>query len=473
MNSTRPPALELGNFIANLHFEGIPADVTEKAKLHLIDSIGCGLAGRREPFITPLLNSFADEATIRGGATVFGFAKPLAAEFAAIVNGASIHALDYDDTHMEAHVHLGASIVAAGLAQAEALGASGRELLVAIAAAYEVTIRLGLASLWHLHDQGFHGTGVLAAFGAAVVSAKLRRLDEVATAHAIAICTSQAAGIRAYRTGGGYTKRLHPGWAAHSGMLAARLAASGFEGPIDGCLEGPSGFFAAHLGPEKAAVERITVELGSIWHIRKAAIKPYPCCHQCHAHMDALAYARAAHPFLAEEVAQVECGMSESPARVVFEPIDRKLRPRNVDEARLSLPYCAAGFLVVGSGGPELFQSALLRDERILALAQRIRHIDDQDSTYPEYFSAFVRIRLRDGTLLERREPFNRGSDRAPMTWAQVRTKFLENAGIALSLDQSEVLLAILEGIEGTPSLQGLARNLRQFNRTTIEVDNE
>ena len=289
--STPPSASEaLAEFGAGLRWADIPAPVAAAAKRHLLDVVGVALASSTMPFAGMALQA----ATALGGAgdgTVIGFADRLPPAWSALVNGALAHGIDYDDTHEEGVVHVSCSVAPAALAAAEASGASGAQFLTALVLGMETAVRLGVAAPGRFHDRGFHPTGVCGAFAATLVAGSLAGLPAPRLADALGLSGSMASGLMEFLTDGTWSKRIHSGWAAHGGLVAARLAAAGFSGPR-AVLDGRFGFYRSHLGDEGWQLDAVTRDLGRRWRLLEIALKPYPACHMTHAFIDCAASLR-------------------------------------------------------------------------------------------------------------------------------------------------------------------------------------
>ncbi|MGH8641656.1 MAG: MmgE/PrpD family protein, partial [Burkholderiales bacterium] len=235
MNDPRPvnaPTRELAGWISRLRYADLPPRTTAVVRLALLDTLGCGVYGHSTPWARTLLQWARAAAPVRGEATVLGeAAASLRAADAALVNGTAVHAFELDDYH-NAKLHAGAVVIPAALAMAEKTGAGGETLITAIAAGYEVMIRTSLAlnpSATRL--RGWHLTGVCGPFGAAAACAVMLRLSDEQTAWALGLAGTQGSGLWAFNADGAMSKRFHAGRAAHSGVLAAELAALGFTGP--------------------------------------------------------------------------------------------------------------------------------------------------------------------------------------------------------------------------------------------------
>ncbi len=457
-----PSASEtLAAFAVEVRFDSLPAAVVAKVKLHLLDVLGVALAGASMEF-----GGRARGVGVGlGGSptcTVIGFKDRLPAAWAALVNGTLAHGLDYDDTHTESVVHVSASVMPAALAACEEYRADGDTFLAALAAGLEANIRVGLVARGGFHDRGFHPTGICGAFASALVAGRVAGLSAMQIADALGLAGSQASGSLEFLTDGTWAKRIHAGWAAHSGLVAARLAAAGFSGPR-GTLDGRFGLYRSHLGDAGWDLAALTDDLGSRWELLSIALKPYPCCHFNHAFIDAAAALalRAASMLAPETIDEIECFISPREVPVVCEPIATKRAPQNDYDAKFSLPYAVASMLVRGHVDVDDFTDAAIRDPQVLALAQRVVYRNDPDSDFPRRFGGRLRIKLRDGRVLEHHEPVNRGSAERPLSGDEVREKFRRNAARVLPQQQVEAAIAAVATIESAPDLSRLTAALR------------
>jgi 2-methylcitrate dehydratase PrpD len=344
-------------------------------------------------------------------------------------------------------VHPSASVVAAALAAGEGSGADGRALLAAVAVGLESAVRLGLAAGGSFHDRGFHPTGLCGAPASALVSGKLAKLDAARLAHALGLASSLAAGSLEFLTDGSWSKRVHAGWAAHAGMIAAELARQGFSGPRQS-LDGRFGFYRAHLGEEGWDLDRLTHDVGRRWELMDIALKPYPCCHFNHAFIDCAAAARASAGFDVERIERIDCHIHPRQMPVVCEPVGGKRAPRSEYDAKFSLPYAVACMLARGHVDVDDFTDESIRDARILALAAKTICHADASVDYPRVFPGRLAITFAGGRTEQWSEPINRGSSERPLTDEEVREKFRRNASRALATEQVERLIEAVESVE-------------------------
>lgn len=447
-------AQRLGDFIATAKIEQVPENVRRAAKAHVLDTLGCGLAGYAVGEGDYAYQAVR-ESGVTGPATVIGASEGLPPLDAAFVNGTLSHVLDFDDTHPAAVVHVSAGVVPAAIAAAQTYGASGADLLTAIVAGNETSVRLGAAAGGLFHARGFHPTGVCGVFGATAAAARIRGLDGAATAHALGIAGSMASGIMEFLADGAQTKPLHPGWVAQAGLAAVRLAAHGATGPST-VFEGARGFFATYLHGAPYDLDTQLADLGDRWVTPDIAFKPYPACHYTHASVDALAQILAQTPLRPDDVERITALVHPTGESLVCAPAEDKVTPRTPYDAKFSLPYCLAYRLVHGRLDVTSFMPDAVTDADVLALTPRVDHEVRQYSTFhgrpsPESFGGGVRITTSDGRVLEAELRYQRGGTENPMTEADVRDKFRTNAGLALSSAEVDDLERAVLGLDGEP----------------------
>lgn len=426
-------------FATSLTLERIPPEALEAAKLHLLDTLGCGLAahglgtgaGARGAVLEALGGG-------PGPASAIGCPDGVAPATAALVNGILCHALDFDDTHLRSMCHVGTVVGPAALAAAEARGADGRETLAAIVAGTELVARLGTAVAPAYMRSGFQPTSVCGVFGAAAAAARLRGLDEATTVRALGIAGGLASGTYEYLADGSNTEATQAGWAAHGGVLAAALAARGATGPPT-VFEGRFGLLASFYGFDGAALEAELADLGERWETQRVAVKPYPAAHLVHSCLDAAAELR---PELAgEEIEEVVVSVPEPGVPLVLEPRESKAAPRTDVEAKFSLPYSVAAMLVRGSVDAAAYTPDAIADPDVLAVALRVVHEPGDFATYPGSLPGRVRVRTRSGRTLAAEVAHERGGPERPLPRAEVCAKFRANAAAALAGPEVEALL--------------------------------
>ncbi len=396
----------------------IPREMAEKL---LIDVAGLCVAARNTDYVAAALAGW--EAS--GGCTAIGHSRTLDAAGAAFVNGTAAHGEDFDDTFEGGPVHAGAVIVPAVLAIAERNKIEGRDTLRGIAVGAEVMCRASLVAPKLIHQAGFHPTAVLGAMGAAAAGATALRFSKNQFVNALGIAGSMAAGIIEYLAEGAWTKRMHPGWAAQSGIRAADLAHAGFVGPR-AVFEGAHGLFHGFARTTGGDWDKLVGGFGERWVANSLAFKPYACGTMTQPYVDC-ARRLAEKGVRAEEVVEMVCEAAEDTVHRLWEPLADKQRPPNAYAAKFSQPYCIAAGFVLGHAGLEAFTEERVRDERLRSLAAKVRYEIDPGNPYPEEFTGHVRARLKDGRTLEERQAHLRGGRNEPLSRADIEEKFRRN----------------------------------------------
>jgi 2-methylcitrate dehydratase PrpD len=437
----------IAQWVANSAFEDLPADVVADTRLRILDVIGLSIAGGATPFGVGVRRTAESAAGMR--CRLWGTNETASLTSAAFTNGALSQALEYDDTHNESIVHMSSPAVAAALALVDDRGGSGRDLIRAVAIGNEISSRAGSVAPSQFHKRGFHPSGLFAPFGiACLASAYLGLAPKQATA-AMGIVGSFAAGLIQCWVDGTQSKFLHPGWAAQSGISAARLAQEGITGPVE-VFEGRFGLFASHMqgGTVEPNFGRLTNELGARWDSRNSSFKPFPAAHVIHPYIDAILRMRARPGLTPDQIARIECPVAPYIVGIVCEPLAEKRRPLTDSHGRVSLQYTLAEALALGKIGRHSYAPASLRDPEILALADRIDFVVDESLPGPEQFKGVVRATLTDGTRIEEIEEHNRGSAINPMTLEEIEGKFRENVDGTLSRESADRLIDAIHNLE-------------------------
>ena len=394
--------------------------MAETAKKLLTDVAGLCVAARNTEYVQAALRSW--EAG--GGCTAIGHARTLDAAGAAFVNGTAAHGEDFDDTFEGGPVHAGAVIVPAVLAVAERERISGADAVRSIATGVELMCRASLVAPKLIHKAGFHPTAVLGAMAAAAAVSTLLRLSMGQFVNALGIAGSMASGIIEYLADGAWTKRLHPGWAAQSGIRAADLARSGFVGPRT-VFEGTHGFYHGFARTTEGDWSKLTQGFGERWIAESVAFKVYACGTMTHPYIDC---ARRLAPILnLNEIAEIVCEVGEGTVHRLWEPLAAKREPPNAYAAKFSQPYCIAAGFVLGHAGLEAFTEERVRDPRLRAVASKVRYEIDPDNPYPREFTGHVRVRMKDGTVHEERQAHFRGGAHEPLSHEDLEEKFRLN----------------------------------------------
>jgi 2-methylcitrate dehydratase PrpD len=437
----------------------LPEQVALAARLHFLDACGVGLAAAGSP-VGAAYSGLARELAKGGGASVFGQAGGATAADAALINGGLIHSLEFDDTHTGSIAHGSAVVAAAALAVGEAQNVRGAALLGAYARGWEVLIRFGLASPGGFHKHGFQSTSVTGTLAAALVAAELFGLNEDQTVAAVGISLSQASGVMEFLTNGSSVKSLHPGWAAHGGVLAAQLARAGMTGP-ETSLEGRHGLFR-QFAADEAAAERfrgLIGDLGKTWHLPDAAYKFYPCCHYLHPFIEATGKL-AERGVRAADVERILCRVPAGEAPVICDPWEGKQSPETGHAARWSLPIVIASRLLEGKVDLATFES--LAGAPVRELAGRMRWEPLPDAHFPARFEAEIVCETKAGRTETIRIDDVYGNHTRPPGAEPVMAKFRANAARSLKPTAVASVESALHSLVSAPDPGPLSRALRQ-----------
>ena len=476
----------LGELGAHTDFVELPSGLRDSLDARVLDIIGLAVAATRLDTSDSVLG-FADELGGRASATAVGLAERTSAPTAAFVNGVLAHSLDFDDTHLPSIVHPSASVVPAALAAGERSGASGQDLLAAIAIGLEITVRLGMAgyrpasgdepgqSIYFEHGQ--HATSICGAIGSAATAARLGGLDATGLANAMGVAASMASGIIEANRTGGTVKRLHCGWAAQAGVTAAMLVERGITGAPT-ALEGRFGLFQALLRDEWDAAP-VLDGLGERWEAASIFYKPYPANHFTHAAIDAAIQLREQGLQLSD-VASAHLSVATPTVRTIGEPLQVKQRPLTGYQAQFSGPFAVAAALRGGGGlglGLRDFSDAAAVDPELRAVMATITVGGSArcDEIYPHQFPAVLEVHTHDGRHLIAEVLANRGGDLHPLSAVELRAKFDDNVAGALSPDDSARVVAGVGELSASGQSGQVIRDLldpvRQLGRFPVVID--
>jgi 2-methylcitrate dehydratase PrpD len=408
--------------IAALQPGELPATTASKCDDLLIDVVGLCVTARKEDYVRSAVAGCDDD----GPCTAIGHARTLSAAGAAFVNGTAAHGEDFDDTFEGGPVHAGAVIVPAVLAACERHNPDGRMAQTGIAVGTEVLCRLSLVVPKAVHKAGFHPTAVFGAMGAAAGVGAALGLNARQIVDALGIAGSMAGGIIEYLAEGAWTKRLHAGWAAQSGFRAALLARGGFVGPRT-VFEGVHGLFHGFAHTTKGDYDALIGDFGTRWVTDTLAFKPYPCGTMAQPYIDC-ARRLAARGISAEDIIEITCEVAESTVHRLWEPLADKQRPRNGYAAKFAVPYLLAAGFTRGGVGLGAFTESAIVDPDVLALAAKVKYVIDPDNPYPNNYTGHLRASLKDGSVVEERQPHLRGGAQEPLTRHDLIDKFSLNA---------------------------------------------
>jgi 2-methylcitrate dehydratase PrpD len=417
-----------------------PREIVEKL---LIDVAGLCVAARNTDYVRAALDAWEGA----GKCSALGHARALDSAGAAFVNGTAAHGEDFDDTFEGGPIHAGAVIVPAVLAICERERVRGENALRAIAVGVELTCRASLVTPKMIHKAGFHPTAVLGAMGAAAAAATALNLKRAELVSALGIAGSMAAGIIEYLAEGTWTKRMHPGWAAQSGIRAADLARRGFVGPRT-VFEGEHGLFHGFARSTSGAWDKLLDGFGKRWVTDTVAFKLYPCGTMTHPYIDCAR--RLSQRINLQDIEEIVCEAAEGTLHRLWEPLAAKQRPPNAYAGKFSTPYCIAAGFVLGNAGLDAFTEERVVDPRLRAVAAKVRYEVDPHNPYPNEYTGHVRVKLKNGSMVEERQPHIRGGKHEPLSRADVEDKFRGNCAYGgWSAAQASAFLAWAKGAFG------------------------
>lgn len=450
-------AVHVAEFIAGTHYGDMPAEARCRAKRAILDTLGVGLAGARAEG-SAILRRYIETLGCGGAATVFGAALRVPPRFAALANGAAMHADDYDDTFHPSRVHASAPVVAAVFADAERAGASGKEVLAAFAVGAEVTCKVSQAIDRQHYQRGYHATSTCGVFGAAAGVCNLRRLPPEAACAALGIAGSEAAGLR--ENFGTMAKPMHAGRAAESGLVAASLAALGLTAAPT-ILEGPRGFFMAGGGGYDAAMLR--GKLGNPWSYVSpgVSIKPFPSGNLTHPAMCKLQELVLAHDIKPGQVERIAVKTNRLlPVNLTYH------RPTTGLQGKFSMEFCLAAIVALRRAGLAEFADAVVNRPDVQQAIGRIDYsvYSDAEAAAGQYvlLTTFLDIVLKDGRRFSARADAAKGSPAAPMSEEEVAEKFRGCASFAgWPAQRTEKLVTLILRLEELDDVRALAGLLR------------
>jgi len=422
-------------FVATAGTRTFPPEVIDAAKMCLVDWMGVALGAHAEG--AAVSTRRMAEAWGAGGNAQILLGPKTTPALAALVNGTMSHCMDYDDAHTQGGGHVSAPNWAAALAMASHLGADEQRTLMGFITGFEVMARLGgggAAGMGrNLQLRGIHPTSVWGRFGAAAVACAMLGLDAERTAHAMGVAATTAAGLNA--SFGTMSKPFHAGKAAMDGILAAQLAAEGFEAATN-LLDADNGLQGTFIQDRQGAIPPLEFSAG--WELLRNAFKPYACCRATHPSVDA---ARS----LAAQVGDAEVVEVQSVVHKGALVPAGQMNPQTPLQGKFSMPYCIA----LGLRGYDAvftdFSPERLADRRIMDIVPRVTCTEDPDL---ERFQARLAVILADGKRLEAETKVVLGHPDNPMTWDDMHTKFAGLVEPVLGADDSEALWDTMRDFE-------------------------
>ncbi|RDI55981.1 MmgE/PrpD family protein [Nocardia mexicana] len=459
------PALEtaVARLVTELEYDSIPPEALDGARRLMQDQLAVQIGCAALPW-SRAVQELARAAHAPGRAHTTGSGDAMGPADAAFVNATLGHGFEYDDAHRASSSHPGSCVVSAALAIGEELGSSLREVITGIVAGYEVYTRIGVLAAPELLERGFHPHGLLSAFGAAAVTAKMRGFDLERTVHALAIALSHCSGTTEYTSSGGSVKRLHSGIGTRNGIRAAELAAAGITGPTT-FLTGGKGFFRTYAGRDAGETAVAAFAPDVPFEITRVWIKPYCCCGINHAYIDGARQLSAR----AGEIDGIRLGIQTGGDVIIGTRNANAYAPRTIEHLQYSLPFqFALSILGLGNGfrtHHDYMQGRLDLGggSAVAALARQVKiEVDPElDTGYPGKWVADITVDYRDGTSESIFVDSPLGTAENPMPPADLDAKFRELTSTALGPDRGEKLLRAIKSTDPATTATEFAALLR------------
>jgi aconitate decarboxylase len=441
---------DIAAFVSALRFEQIPSEVIDRIKLLILDSLGCALYSVDLEWSRILMRTLSQVDSTQA-CSVWGTSQRLSAPHAALVNGTLIQGFELDDVHRVGVLHVGAVTLPSLLAIAETKpGLTGRDLLTAAVAGYEVGPRVGMCMGPEHIAQGWHSGATVGTFASAAAAARALGLSTDQAVHALGIAGTQAAGLMAAQFGS-MVKRMHAGRSSQSGLYGALLAAEGFTG-IKDVFESSYGGFCTTFSrsTDRFNLDALTSGLGTRFETMHISLKFYSCVGSNHTTLDAIRSMQARHPFSPEDVDRIIVHAS----RATVEHAGWPYVPDGITAAQLNLPFCAATLICAGQVFVDQFDGTQVVDPARLALAARVHVVEDpaitaRGAAYRHMVE--VELSLKDGTMLTETVETARGSERRFASDAEVVGKYETLAQKVLSPTKAAALRDAVLRMETLP----------------------
>jgi len=450
----------IAEFVVSEKFETLPPETVEKAKEFAIDVIGCMIGSSKRPQINILTEVLmAEGGNPRSSVVAHGFKTSMMN--AALLNGTSGHALDFDDDHREGTMHPSVAVFPAVFAVGENRGATGKDFLLSYILGLEVMIRIGESFLGKSYYQGFHPTGTCGVFGAAASCAKVMGFDALRTKYALGIAGSFAAGTQECTGEGAWQKPLQAGHPAMGGVLAASLAEKRYIGSGT-VLDGKDGLIRALSFKDQFDYGRITETLGKKWEMKDNSIKMYACCRFSGPVFDcALDLYRQG--VRSNNVKRVVAKVGDFSVKMLCNPIEQKLRPVTHVDAQFSLPWAIATAICKNKGGIDEFGMEALKDAEVLAVAEKVAWELDPaaEAMYPKAYPATLIAELKDGRILQAHVDYPKGDPENPATKEEIISKFHSLTSKYLDKEKRDKIISTVNHLEEIKNIAELADLVR------------
>ena len=445
-------AEEFSSWSKNLKVKDIPEKTKLTLQFLLKDICGIILSARNEDYVKSLVETYKGS----GNLISLGHSERFDLFSSAIIAGTAAHGEDFDDTFEGNPMHVGATMIPAMLSAAQKFNLDGDQILKGLAVGSELICRLALVAPTAMHKQSFHPTAVCGTFGVAAGLSSVLDLSEKQMVSALGIAGSFTSGIIEYLAEGSWTKRVHPGWSANSGMNATLIAKSGFYGPRT-VFEGKHGFFEAFALKEiERDYSHLTDGLGKRWENQNLAFKPFACGTMAQPFVDCAIKIRKKIKNL-DEISSITAKVGEGTVHRLWEPLKEKRQPSTPYSAKFSVPYCVAVGFIRGDAGLNEFNEKSINDKEILSLASKVNYEIDPNNEYPKNYTGTLICKTSENEFNEH-QPCFRGGIREPLTKDDIDKKYNANLNYSkISEENKKNLNNFIETLFDKPDFSKIA----------------
>ena len=436
-----------------LNYDAFSEEVIDRVKYLFLDYIGVAARGSLSDSSGPVHNLILNCDKTDDGAVVVGTQMRASPPYAAIANGSAAHSLELDDVVNEASLHPAVAIMSAALAAVNISRCSGKEFIEAIVAGYEMMIKLGVSLDPSIHYAiGFHPTGTCGTMGAAITTAKILGLNLKSMVNALGIAGSMAAGSMEFLTEGAFTKRLHPGWAAHSGLMAALLARENFTGP-GSIIEGRYGFL--HMYSTGSDPSKLLKDWGDPYEIMRTSIKTHACCRYKQGPIDCILKIIGENNLKPQDIKTVILGVLEAGFPIVAEPKGLKTNPGSVVDAQFSMPFGAAVAILYRKATLDEYTMEKIGSSEVKEMMKRVSCVKDHEleKSFPKKWPASATVLTKNGARYSARIDYPKGDPENPLTWNELIEKFRSLVAPVFSITEQNQIIAKTRSLEQVDDL--------------------
>ncbi|UCE51655.1 MAG: MmgE/PrpD family protein [Desulfobacterales bacterium] len=441
----------------DLSFNTLSEEVIDRVKYLLLDYIGVAVRGSLSESSRPVHRFIRNVDKREDGAVVFGTNIRAIPPYAALANGIAAHSVELDDVVNEASLHPAVAIMTAAVAAANMITCTGKEFIEAIVAGYEVTTKLGIALDPAAHyAQGFHPTGTCGTMGAAITVSKILKSDQQSMLNAFGIAGSQAAGSMEFLTDGAFTKRFHPGWAAHSGIIAACLAREKLTGPST-IIEGRFGFL--HAYSPKSNSSKVLENWGNPYEVMRTSIKPHACCRYKQGPIDGILQIMHENQLTASDIEKVNLAILKAGVPLIAEPEEIKYNPKSIVDAQFSMPFGAAVAIMFGKATLDEYTMENIASVEVKSMMNKIYCVEDKEieKEFPKKWPALVTIITKTRKKYSTKIEYPKGDPENPFSWNELIAKFQNLVSPVYSETRQKQILDNVRSLEQAEDINNLS----------------